>query len=129
MHDVQIAIQDQAYAEALLQLLVSDGNHLVHIVDRPNTAIRGVVVVDEATLHLADWREEPNIERYLVLTYEPCDVDRLWEIGTRQVLPAHYEPAFIRVAVLAAELRLGGMWQTRRVSFTSCDRNNFAWHC
>ncbi len=121
MLDVQIAIQDQAYAEALLQLLVSDGNHLVHIVDRPNTAIRGVVVVDEAILHLADWREEPNIERYLVLTNEPCDVDRLWEIGIRQLLPAYYEPALIRVAVLTAELRLGRLVADETSEPVSCD--------
>ncbi len=94
MHNVQIAIQDAAYAEELRRLLVSDGNHRVQVVDRPSPALTGVVVVDETLLRHSKWREEPNITRYLVLANEPCDADELWEIGIRRVVPPITIPQF-----------------------------------
>ncbi len=106
MHNVQIAIQDEAYAQELRRLLVSDGNHRVQVVDRPSPALTGVVVVDETLIRHSTWREEPNITRYLVLANEPCDADELWEIGIRQVVPAHYHPSILRIVVLAAEVQL-----------------------
>ncbi len=50
---VQIALEDQVYAEELRRLLVEDGKHRAYVVDRPSPTIDGVVVLDEAS-HFSD---------------------------------------------------------------------------
>ncbi len=47
MNTVQIAIRNQKYALALRRLLLSDGKHNVLLVNQPDAAIEGVMVVDE----------------------------------------------------------------------------------
>ena len=43
---VQLAIRDSAHALSLRDLLLVDGVHQVHLVERPNLAIAGVIVLD-----------------------------------------------------------------------------------
>jgi hypothetical protein len=107
MHDIQIAIQDPRYAGELLRLLAADGNHRVHLVDQPVSEIDGVVVVDEAIAQRSTLLKETNLARYVVVAKQHAsDVDWLWQIGIRRVIPADYPPPIARVAVLLAELAL-----------------------
>jgi hypothetical protein len=104
MHNVQIAIQDRAYAEALRSLLMADGQHQVYVVDRPSPAVDGVVVVD----HAIELSVGFDFDRCVLLTRKVLvEVTRLWELGLRHVIYADYPPDVGRLVILAAERRLG----------------------
>jgi hypothetical protein len=105
MTDIQIAIEDRGYAEELLRLLLADGNHRVHLVDQPVSAIDGVVV-DEAGAKRSTLLKDADLARYVVFTNQHSDADWLWQIGIRRVVPSDYPPPVARVAVLLAELAL-----------------------
>src|SRR5690242_3003783 len=107
MPTVQIAIADRRYADQVRDLLVSDGTHLVYIVDVPNPKIDGVIVVDDCRL-----KEVPCgplvIERYVVVATEGSQrISSLFLAGVRHVIFAGDSPTIARLAILAAELRLG----------------------
>ena len=46
MKTVQVAIHDSEQADTLRELLVGDGVHQVHLLERPNISIAGVIVMD-----------------------------------------------------------------------------------
>lgn len=107
MTDIQIAIQDQGYAGELFRLLAADGNHRVHLVDQPVSDIDGLVVVDEEIAKRSTLLKEADLARYVVVANQQAsDVDWLWQIGIRRIVPADYPPPVARVAVLLAELAL-----------------------
>jgi len=107
MNDIQIAIEDRGYAGELLRLLVADGNHRVHLVDQPGSDFDGLVVVDEAIAKRSTLLKEVDLARYVVVANQhSSDVDWLWQIGIRRIVPADYPPPVARVAVLLAELAL-----------------------
>ena len=108
MHNVQIAIRDRAYADALRNLLLADGQHEVHVVECPSPAIDGVVVVDETTaIQMKLWGGF-DFGRCVVFTRKvPIQPDQLWEAGVRHVIQADYPPHMGWLVVLAAERRLG----------------------
>jgi hypothetical protein len=109
MHNVQIAIQDRAYADALRHLLVDDGRHQVHIVEYPIPAIDGVVVVDETTAIQVTASEGFDFGRCVVFTRKvPIQPNQLWVAGVRYVIQADYPPHVGWLVVLAAERRLAG---------------------
>jgi len=106
MKTVQVAIHDSEQADTLRKLLVSDGLHQVHLVERPCTAIAGVIVMDidhlERSGSLAGARE-----RLIVMASKAsADLARLWEAGVRHVVFHGDAPRAVRVAVLATELSL-----------------------
>jgi hypothetical protein len=104
MTDIQIAIQDRGYAGELLRLLTADGNHRVHLVDQPVSDIDGIVVVDEEIAKRSTLLKEADLTRYVVVASQHAsDVDWLWQIGIRRIVPADYPPPVARVAVLLAE--------------------------
>jgi hypothetical protein len=107
MTDIQIAIQDRGYAGELLRLLAADGNHRVHLVDQPASDIDGIVVVDEQIAKRSTLLKEADLTRYVVVASQHAsDVDWLWRIGIRRIIPADYPPPVARVAVLLAERAL-----------------------
>ena len=66
-----------------------------------------MVVVDEAIAQRSTLLKETNLARYVVVAKQHAsDVDWLWQIGIRRVIPADYPPPIARVAVLLAELAL-----------------------
>lgn len=104
--NVQIAMDDQAYAAELQDLLEKDNQHRAHIVDQPSPTMDGVVVVDAMALQRVGAMEETDALRYIVLHDESGDADKLWETGVRCVVPRTYSPRLIRTAILGMELRL-----------------------
>jgi hypothetical protein len=125
MQNVQIAIHDRIYAEALRDLLMADGEHLVYLVDYPSPAIEGVVVIGEAVMTRPALSAGLDVGRCIVFTRKVAiEVNRLWEAGVRQVIHADYPPEVGRLVVLAAERRLncGGAIQPESLLFDETDR-------
>ncbi len=109
MTNIQIAISDPDYAEALRDQLVADGQHQVHIVNYPNPAIDGVVVVDDTIVSRKTSSPGPDFDRCVVFTQKVAlEVDQLWEAGVRHVIHADQPPQVGLLVVLAAQKRLGG---------------------
>jgi hypothetical protein len=109
MTNVQIAISHPDYAEALRELLMADGQHQVHIVDFPNPAMDGVVVVDDTIVSRMTSSPGLDFDRCVIFTQKVAlDVNQLWEAGVRQIIHADQPPHVGRLVVLAAEKRLGG---------------------
>ena len=106
VNNVQIAIEDQAYAEELRGLLEADNMHRAHIVDRPISTMDGVVVLDETTLGHVAVLEETDALRYIVLIKESFDSEKLWQTGIQCAVPAQYPPNLVRTVILGTELRL-----------------------
>lgn len=107
MTNVQIAIGDRDYCEALRQLLLADGQHRVYEVEYPSPAIDGVVVADQTVTGRMNLAEGVDLSRYVFFTRKVgFDVDRLWAAGIRHVIHADCPPHLGRLVVLAAEKRL-----------------------
>ena len=105
LRNVQIALEDQTYAEHLRGLLEEDGKHRAHVVDRPITTIGGVVVLDETVLGHVGVLEATDACRYILLSNDSYDADKLWETGVRCVIPAKFPPNVVRATILGMELR------------------------
>ncbi len=106
LFNVQIAIEDQGYAEELRSLLEEDNKHRAHVGDRLNPTISGVVVLDETTLGYDKVPKGTDALRYVVLRTESADLDKLWEAGIRYVIPAKSPPNLVRLVIIGMELRL-----------------------
>ncbi len=104
--NVQIAIEDLAYAEELRGLLEEDNERRIYIVDKPSPAMDGVIVLDETALGHVGVLERTEALRYIVLGKESSDLQKLWEAGIRCVVPANYLPILVRAVIAGAELRL-----------------------
>jgi len=106
MKTVQLAISDSEHSYSLRELLLGDGIHQVHLVERPNLAIAGVIVVDvdhlERSGALAGGRERLVV----VASKASTDLARVWKAGIRHVVFRGDAPRTVRVAVLATELSL-----------------------
>jgi hypothetical protein len=106
MQTVQVAIHDFEHARSLRDLLLGDGVHQVHLVERPNLAIAGVIVIDldhlERSGVLAGGRERLVV----VASKASADLARVWKAGVRHVVFRGDAPRTVRVAVLATELSL-----------------------
>jgi hypothetical protein len=90
----------------LRDLLLGDGVHQVHLVEWPNLAIPGVIVMDLDDLErcgaLAGGRE-----RLVVMVLKASvDLAKVWKTGVRHVVFQGDAPRTVRVAVLATELSL-----------------------
>jgi hypothetical protein len=92
---VQIAIEDQVYAEELRCLLEEDNKHRAYFVHRPTLTIDGLVVLDETTVGHVGEVQETDALRYIVLCKKSADPDKLWDTGIRWVVPAEYPPNLV----------------------------------
>lgn len=109
MHNVQLAIRDRAYASALRDLLMADGQHVVYVVDDPSPAIDGIVVVDETIASRMTSSTAFDFDRCVVFMRNVAlEVNQLWEAGVRHVIYCDYPPNVGKLVVVAAERRLGG---------------------
>ena len=109
MRKVQISISDPDYTEALRDLLMADGQHQVYLVNYPNPAMDGVVVVDDTIVSRMTSSPGIDFDRCVIFTQKVAlEVNRLWEAGVRHVIHADYPPDVGRLVVLGAEERLGG---------------------
>jgi len=106
MRTIQLAIQDYGYAQSLRSLLLRDGAHRVHLVDRPNLGLDGVVMIDEnAFQNLVPLNSEP--ERFVVIASKGTEnLSKVWDAGIRHVVFEDDPPNTAQLAIIAAELRL-----------------------
>jgi hypothetical protein len=109
---VQLAIQDSGYAQSLRSLLLRDGAHRVHLVDRPDLGLDGVVMIDESKFQdLASLNSEP--ERFVVIASKGTgNLSRVWDAGIRHVVFEDDSPHTAQLAIIAAELRCRRMCRT-----------------
>src|SRR5579871_5708481 len=103
MKKVQIAIGDKEYAAVLRDLLMRDGTHHVAVVDQPDPALNGVIIIDgEGTSVLLAPDSKP--ERFVVIARKRSDVlGRIWDSGVRHVLFEGDPPDTAQLAIIAAE--------------------------
>jgi hypothetical protein len=106
MKTVQVAIHDSEQADTLRELLVSDGAHQVHLLERPNMAIAGVVVMDIDHLKRSGALFGARERLIVVASKASTDLAQLFEAGVRHVVFHGDAPKAVRVAVLATELSL-----------------------
>jgi hypothetical protein len=106
MKTVQVAIQDPGYADSIRNLLVQDGVHRVLLVEKPDLALEGAIVVDAADLESLPLRED-ELERLIVFVRkERDDLSKIWDAGVRHVVFYGDPPQTARVVVLGVELGL-----------------------
>jgi len=107
MKTVQVAIQDREYADSIRNVLSQDGRHQVHLVDRPDVTLGGVIVVDTTNLDGLPLLIH-QLERLVVIVRkEDDDLSRIWDAGVRHVVFQGDPPHTARVAVLGVEMSLG----------------------
>lgn len=107
MKTVQVAIQDPVYADSIRNLLMQDGVHRVHLVEKPDLSLDGAIVVDAAHLESLPLRANEQ-ERLIVIVRKECDdLSKIWDAGVRHVVFYGDPPQTARVVVLGVELGLG----------------------
>jgi hypothetical protein len=112
---VQVAIQDPEYADAIRSQLLMDGNHRVQLVEEPDMALGGVIVVDAMHWNRYPWLAQERERLVVLVRNRRDDLSRLWEAGVRHVVFHGDPPCTARVAVLGVELSL-----TSKRSRVSC---------
>ena len=107
MTTVQVTIQDPVYADSIRELLLGDGNHLVHVVESPDTELEGVIIIDSAHLD-GHWMLANESERLVVIVRKHCDIlPKIWDAGVRHVVFHEDTPQAAFIVVLCVELVLG----------------------
>ena len=112
MKTVQLAIRDLEHANSLRDLLLGDGVHQVRLVERPNLAIAGVIVVDIDHLEKSGALAGGRDRLVVMASKASADLARVWKAGIRHVVFQGDAPGTVRVSVLATELsllQLGGI--------------------
>jgi hypothetical protein len=107
MKTVQVAIQDPEYADSIRKLLVEDGGHRVHLVERPDLTLGGVIVMDAANLDGLPLLPNQQQRLVVVVRKETDDLSKIWDVGVRHVVFHGDPPHTARVVVLGVELGLG----------------------
>jgi aspartate 1-decarboxylase len=90
----------------LRDLLLVDGVHQVHLVERPNLAIAGVIVMDLDHLDRSGALAAERERLVVMASKARIDLARVWKAGVRHVVFRGDAPRTVRVAVLATELTL-----------------------
>jgi hypothetical protein len=107
MKTVQVAIQDPEYADAIRNVLVRDGVHRVHLVERPDLTLGGVIVMDAANLGGFPLPAKEQERLLVFVRKQHGDLSKIWDAGVRHVVFEGDSPHTARIAVLAVELGLG----------------------
>jgi hypothetical protein len=103
---VQLAMRDSQHALSLRDLLLVDGVHQVHVVERPNLAIAGVIVLDVDHLDISGALAGRRERLVVVASKASADLARVWKAGVLHVVFRGDAPQTVRVAILATELSL-----------------------
>ncbi len=86
MKTVQLVIRDFEHANSLRDLLLGDGVHQVHLVERPNLAIAGVIVVDMDHLAKSGALAGGRGRLVVMASKASADLARVWKAGIRHVV-------------------------------------------
>jgi hypothetical protein len=104
MKTVQLAIRDAACAQTICNVLRREGRHTVLVVDQPDLALDGVIVLDCEHLEHIGMAEEPG--RFVLVTRkDPDKLAWIWNAGIRHVVFEDDSANTVQLAVSAAELR------------------------
>jgi riboflavin biosynthesis pyrimidine reductase len=111
LQTVQLVIHDSQHAYSLRDLLLGDGVHQVVLMERPNWAMPGVIVVDSDQLDVDQMQRSVALadgrERVVVMASRAsAELSALWRAGVRHVVFHGDAPRTVRVSVLATELSL-----------------------
>lgn len=107
MKTVQLAIQDPEYADSIRDLLLQDGSHRVHLVEKPDLSLGGVIVMDAAQLARLPMPCKEHERLVVMVRKERDDLAKVWDAGVRHVVFHGDPPSRARVMVLGVELSLG----------------------
>jgi hypothetical protein len=104
MKTVQLAIRDAACAQTICSVLRREGRHTVLVVDQPDLALDGVIVLDSEHLESINMAAEPG--RFVLVTRkDPDKLAWIWNAGIRHVVFEDDSPNTVQLAISAAELR------------------------
>ncbi len=106
MKTVQLAIQDAEYAQSVRNLLLQDGRHSVHVVERPDVRLGGIIVVEATNLESHPLLASEQNRLVVIVRKERDDLSKIWHAGVRHVVFHSDPPQKARVVVLSAELTL-----------------------
>jgi hypothetical protein len=123
MKTVQVAIPDPEYADSIRTLLVRDGRHRVHLVEKPDPALGGVILVDAAHLDSLSLPLSEQKRVIVLVRKERDDLFKIWEAGVRHVLFQGDSAQTARIVVLGVELSLGSSGVNLVASFHSVRSN------
>lgn len=104
MKTVQVAIHDSGYADSIRNLLLQDGGHRVHVVERPDVSLEGVIVMDANYLDGLPLRAREQERLVVIVRKDRDDLSRIWDAGVRHVLFHGDSPDTARIVVLGVEL-------------------------
>jgi hypothetical protein len=107
MTTVQIAVSNRNFAESVRQLLSRDREYAALIVDRPDPAVGGLIVLEDRLLNECIW-DDPWRFVVIIPHQDGEQLSRLWREGFRNVFFASDSPQTAYLAIQTARLRLGG---------------------
>lgn len=102
---VQLAISDKEYAESVRELLLREPQYAVLIVDRPDPAVAGLIVLEDRLL-AGCTAVDPGRFVVILPRQDGEQLSRLWRAGFRNVFFALDSPQTAYLAIQAAKLRL-----------------------
>jgi hypothetical protein len=103
---VQVAIPDPAYADSVRNLLIQDVRRQVHLVERPNFDLPGVIIMDAMCVNSFPTVAKEQ-KRLLVLAHrQRDDLSKLWDAGVKHVMFYEDSPRWLGMFVLGIELSL-----------------------
>ena len=107
MRTVQLSIADASYAAALSEALTHTGPWHVEMLDRPDPALPGVLVLDESS-----FEQLPlplvNPERVVLISQpDPQLLARAWDASIVSVLSTEDSLPTVLLAIMSAALRIG----------------------
>jgi hypothetical protein len=107
MRTVQLSIADAGYAAALREALTRTGPWHVEVVDRPDPALPGVLVLDESSFERLSL-PLTNPERVVLISQQaPQLLARAWDASIVSVLSTEDSLPTVLLAIMAAALRIG----------------------
>jgi DNA-binding NarL/FixJ family response regulator len=106
MRTVQLSIADAGFAAALREALTHTGPWHVEMVDRPDPAMPGVLVLDESSFERLPL-PLINPERVVLITQQdPQLLARAWDASIVSVLSTQDSLPTVLLAIMAAALRI-----------------------
>jgi hypothetical protein len=109
MKTVQVAVQDPVYADSIRNLLLQDGSRQVHLVEKPDLDLEGVILVDSAGLDGFPLPPDEQERVILIVQEERDDLSRIWDAGVRHVVFRNDPLQTARIVVVGVELALERM--------------------
>jgi hypothetical protein len=106
MKTVQVAIPDPLYADSVRNVLIQDVRHQVHVVDRPNFDLPGLIIVDAMCVNSLPAVAQEHKRLLVVADKQRDDLTKLWDAGVRHVLFYDDPPQWLNMFVLGIELSL-----------------------